>query len=158
MTKDTTTGATVAADGLLFENWFDAIEDGVRARVRDFIETLLEEELAGALSRRRYGRLKPGEAEVPPPVIGVRHGRRERSLTGTFGRTKISVPRARLTGADGKTSEWKSASLRAYQRRTKAADALIAGAYLSGTNTRRVRRALEERIATRFSSEIGKNP
>jgi putative transposase len=33
-------------------------------------------------------------------------------------------------------------SLRAYQRRTKAADALIAGAYLSGTNTRRVRRAL----------------
>jgi putative transposase len=53
MTKDTTTRAAVAADGLLFEDWFDAIEDGVRARVRDFIETLLEEELAGALSRRR---------------------------------------------------------------------------------------------------------
>jgi hypothetical protein len=97
MTKDTTTRAAVAADGLLFENWFDAIEDGVRARVRDFIETLLEEELAGALSRRRYGRLKPGEAEVPPPVIGVRHGRRERSLTGTFGRTKIRSA-ARLRG------------------------------------------------------------
>jgi putative transposase len=52
------------------------------------------------------------------------------------------VPRARIVGEDGKTSEWKSKSLRAYQRRTKAADALIAGAYLSGTNTRRVRRAL----------------
>jgi transposase-like protein len=29
-----------------------------------------------------------------------------------------------------------------YQRRTKAADALIAGAYLAGTNTSRARRAL----------------
>jgi putative transposase len=29
------------------------------------------------------------------------------------------VPRARLSGADGRTSEWKSVSLRAYQRRTK---------------------------------------
>ena len=153
MTKDTTTQAALAADGLLFEDWFDAVEDGVRARVRDFIETLLEEELIGALSRRRYGRLKPGEAGVPPSVIGVRHGRRERSLTGTFGRTKISVPRARLAGADGRTSEWKSASLRAYQRRTKAADALIAGAYLSGTNTRRVRRAL----AAVFAGPVGKD-
>jgi hypothetical protein len=45
------------------------------------------------------------------------------------------LPRARLTAADGTTSEWRSASLRAYQHRTKAADALIAGTYLSGTNT-----------------------
>jgi putative transposase len=124
MTKDTTTGAAVAADGLLFEDWFDAIEDGVRARVRGFIETLLEEELAGALSRPRYGRREPSQDVAPPPVIGVRHGHRERGLTGTFGRTKISVPRARPSGADGRTSEWKSVSLRAYQRRTKAADAL----------------------------------
>jgi hypothetical protein len=40
------------------------------------------------------------------------------------------VPRARVVGEDGKTREWKSKSLRAYQRRTKGADALIAGAYL----------------------------
>src|SRR5207245_5866932 len=33
--------------------------------------------------------------------------------------------------------------LRSYQRRTLAADALIASTYLSGTNTRRVRRALK---------------
>jgi transposase-like protein len=154
MTKDTTTGAAVAADGLLFEDWFDAIEDGVRARVRGFIETLLEEELAGALSRRRYGRREPSRDVAPPPVIGVRHGHRERGLTGTFGRTKISVPRARLSGADGRTSEWKSVSLRAYQRRTKAADALIAGAYLSGTNTRRVRRALNAVFAGPVSKDV----
>jgi putative transposase len=47
------------------------------------------------------------------------------------------------------TSEWKSKSLRAYQRRTKSADALIAGAYLAGTNTRRVRRAPKSAFAGR---------
>jgi transposase-like protein len=55
---------------------------------------------------------------------------------------EIAVPRARLATAEGKTTEWKSTALRAYQRRTKRADSLIAGAYLAGTNTRRVRRAL----------------
>ena len=38
-------------------------------------------------------------------------------------------------------------------RRTKRADALIAGAYLSGTNTRRVRRAL----AALFGGAVGKD-
>jgi len=153
MTKDTMKDEAVAADPLLFDDWFDAIEEGVRARVRGFIETMLEEELSGALSRPRYGRGKPNEDGEPPAVIGVRHGHRKRGLTGTFGRTEISVPRARLMGADGRTSEWRSASLRAYQRRTKAADALIAGAYLSGTNTRRVRRAL----AAVFAGPVGKD-
>ena len=45
MTKDTTKEAAVAAEVLLFDDWFDAIGDGVRARVRGFIETMLEEEL-----------------------------------------------------------------------------------------------------------------
>ena len=43
--------------------------------------------------------------------------------------------------------------LRSYQRRTRAADALIASAYLSGTNTRRVRRAL----AALFGAAVGKD-
>ena len=55
---------------------------------------------------------------------------------------EIAVPRARLGTAEGKTTEWKSTALRAYQRRTKQAGSLIAGAYLAGPNTRRVRRAL----------------
>src|SRR5260370_517272 len=75
-------------------------------------------------------------------VGGHRHGHRSRSLLGTFGRVEIAVPRARLDTAEGKTTEWKSTALRAYQRRTRHADSLIAGAYLAGTNTRRVRRAL----------------
>ena len=83
----------------------------------------------------------------------MRHGHRERTLTGTFGKTRIAVPRARLTGEDGKTREWRSGLLRAYQRRTRAADALIAGAYLAGTNTRRVRRALN----AVFAGPVGKD-
>ena len=43
MTKDTTKEAAVAAEALLLDDWFDAIEDGVRARARGFIETMLEE-------------------------------------------------------------------------------------------------------------------
>src|ERR1700674_4892259 len=53
----------------------------------------------------------------------------------------------------GKTIEWKSQVLRAYQRRTLAADALIAGCYLAGTNTRRVRRAL----GALFGGAVGKD-
>jgi hypothetical protein len=44
---------------------------------------------------------------------------------------------------DGRTTEWRSSALRAYQRRTLAADALMPAPTLAGTNTRRVRRALQ---------------
>ena len=151
MTKDTTKEAAVAAEGLLFDDWFDGIEDGIRARVRGFIETMLEAELSEALSRPRYGRRRLGEEEATPSVVGVRHGHRERTLTGTFGKTRIAVPRARLIGEDGKTSEWRSASLRAYQRRTRAPTPYRRG-LSGGTNTRRVRRALAV-----FAGPVGKD-
>jgi len=63
------------------------------------------------------------------------------------------VPQARLVPPEGGTREWRSQALRAYQRRTLAAEALIAGAYLAGVNTRRVRRAL----AALFSGAVGKD-
>ena len=91
--------------------------------------------------------------ETSAGVAGHRHGRRTRTLTGTFGRTEIAVPRARLMQPDGGTTEWKSEALCAYQRRTRAAEALIAGAYLAGVNTRRIRRAL----AALFGGAIGKD-
>ena len=129
----------------LFDNWFDAIEVGLRERVREFIQAMIESELEVVLARPRYGRRPTADVEngdVPNGISGHRHGHRSRSLMGTFGRVEIAVPRARLDSAAGKTTEWKSSALRAYQRRTKQADSLIAGAYLAGTNTRRVRRAL----------------
>src|ERR1700710_319246 len=139
--------------GDLFANWFDPLEAEVRARSREFIEELLRGELEAALSRPRYGRIPMSGSEGRASVAGHRHGSRTRSLTGTFGPVEIAVPRARLTTADGKTTEWKSKTLRAYQRRTLAADALIASTYLAGTNTRRVRRAL----AALFGGAVGKD-
>ena len=113
--------------------------------MRELIQGMIESELEAALSRPRYAR-RPKEASENADgaggITGHRHGHRSRSLLGTFGRVEIAVPRARLATAEGKTTEWKSTALRAYQRRTKRADSLIAGAYLAGTNTRRVRRAL----------------
>lgn len=137
----------------LFDNWFDPIETEVRARARQFIEELLRGELDAALARPRYGRSQMAGNEATAEVTGHRHGSRARSLTGTFGPIEIAVPRARLTTPEGGTAEWKSQALRAYQRRTLAADALIASTYLAGTNTRRVRRAL----AALFGGTVGKD-
>jgi putative transposase len=137
----------------LFDNWIDPIETEVRARARQFIEELIRGELDAALARPRYGRSQMASNEAKAGVTGHRHGSRTRSLTGTFGPIEIAVPRARLATSEGKTSEWKSQALRAYQRRTLAADALIASTYLAGTNTRRVRRAL----AALFGGTVGKD-
>lgn len=137
----------------LFDDWFDPIEAGLRDRVRAFIETMIRGELDAVLARPRYARRLDAGEGADTGIAGHRHGSRTRSLTGTFGSTEITVPRARLKAGDGKTAEWKSQALRAYQRRTLAADALIVGTYLAGTNTRRVRRAL----GALFGGAVGKD-
>src|SRR5215472_4220033 len=101
----------------LFDDWFDPIEAQVRERVRGFIHAMIEGELDETLQRPRYRRRAKssvGENGGVIAVSGHRHGHRTRSLTGTFGTTDIKVPRARLTGPDGKTTEWKSKVLRTY--------------------------------------------
>lgn len=140
----------------LFDNWFDPIEAKLPDRARDFLQTMFEAELEETLARCRYGRQARSASDDLPEsgVTGHRHGHRSRSLLGTFGRVTIAVPRARLDTPDGKTTEWKSrALLWAYQRRTLAADALIAGCYLAGANTRRVRRALGSLFAGAVSKD-----
>ena len=139
------TSATTEPQPFRGEDWFDPLETAVRGRIRGFIEEILEAELEGALQRRRYDRRGT--------TRGHRHGHRERQLVGTFGPVTLSVPRARLAGADGKTSEWRNRTIPAYKRLTKRAEGLIAAAYLSGTNTRRVRRAL----GALFGGAIGKD-
>src|SRR6266540_279129 len=156
MTSNSTTPclpqSEIETAGHLFDNWFDPIEAGLRDRAREFLQAMLEGELDMVLARSRYAHhAKPasGDAEDAVGVTGHRHGHRSCSLLGTFGQMEIKMPRA----ADGKTTEWKSQALRAYQRRTLAADALIAGCYLAGTNTRRVRRAL----GALFGGAVGKD-
>ena len=160
MTEDSTQSRSLQSEAEttvhLLDDWFDPIEAGLRDRVREFIQAMIEGELEKVLSRPRYRRrAKPRHEhrDGPSGISGHRHGHRSRSLIGTFGRVEIAVPRARLDTPDGKTTEWKCKALRAYQRRTERADALIAGAYLAGTNTRRVRRAL----AAVFGGAISKD-
>jgi putative transposase len=146
---------TDAAEHVI-DKWFDPIEAGLRDRAREFLEAMFEAELDEVLARSRYvrgGKRFAGGSEALAGTTGHRHGHRTRSLLGTFGTVQIAVPRARLNTGDGKTTEWKSQALRAYQRRTLAADALIAGCYLAGANTRRVRRAL----GALFGGAVGKD-
>jgi putative transposase len=160
MTSHTTTSclplSETEATADLFDNWFDPIEAGLRDRAREFLQVMLEAELDEVLGRSRYVRRAAPSREASEETTGVaghRHGHRSRSLLGTFGNVEIAVPRARLNTADSKSTEWKNRTLRAYQRRTLAADALIAGCYLAGTNTRRVRRAL----GALFGGAVGKD-
>jgi len=139
------TTATTETQPFLGEDWFDPLETAVRGRIRGFIEEMLEAELESALQRGRYDR--------QGTTRGHRHGHRARQLVGTFGPVTLSVPRARLAGADGRTSEWRNQTIPTYRRLTKRAEALVAGAYLSGANTRRVRRAL----GVLFGGAIGKD-
>jgi transposase-like protein len=143
MTETTKTDRTAP---LIGGDWTDPLEDGVRSRVRDFIEMILEEELEAALGRGRYERKSAG-------AKGYRNGHRDREIVGTFGPETVRVPRARIAGADGRSREWRSQALPRYRRLTRKAEALIAGAYLAGTNTRRVKRAL----STLFAGAVGKD-
>ena len=90
----------------------DPLEDGGRARVRGFIEAILEEQLEAALGRRKYER---GEDAAK----GHRNAHRTRQIVGTFGPDTIRVPRARVASEEGNTTEWRSQALRRYPRLTK---------------------------------------
>jgi transposase-like protein len=131
---------------LLGADWSDPLEDGVRSRVRDFIETILEEEPEAAPGRGRHERKSDG-------AKGYRNGHRDREIVGTFGPETVRVPRARIAGTDGRPRERRSHALPRYRRLTRKAEAPIAGACLARINTRRVKRAL----STLFAGALGED-
>ena len=113
----------------------DTIEARMRIRIRETIEAIVEEELETALGAEKSARV--GEARQ-----GYRHGTRERRLTTSLGPAPIAMPRARMRHADGSTQEWRSETVRRYERRTTRVDEAILGVYLAGGNTRRIKGAL----------------
>src|SRR4051812_50172716 len=120
MTSNITSARPVEAEGLLFDScWFDPIEDGLRAKVRGFIETMIEEELTTALSRPRYGRRPVGE-EATLGLVGHRHGRPRGRVTRTFRATGGVVARGRLLGPGGVGRAWERTGLRADPRPARA--------------------------------------
>ena len=169
-------GTPADADGTgLFagEAWFASIEAGVRERVRGFvkpggspdIQELLEQELTAALGRTRHERAGGEPA-------GYRNGTRERQWLGSFGPVELSAPpvsfadttpwdrcaMARMAAPHGGTREWRRPSLPRSARMTRQVEALIAGAYLSGTNTRRVKRALAALFSGAVSVKLSGSP
>ena len=120
-------GETPRVDG-------DTIELRMRERIRATIEEIVEEELAAELGAGRSSRVEERR--------GYRHGTRERTLTTTLGPATFEMPRARVVAADGTRKEWRSETIRRYERRTARLDEAILGVYLCGANTRRIRGAL----------------
>ena len=67
MSKTSTTSPILQSEAEttvhLLDNWFDAIEVGLRERVREFIQAMIESELEVALARPRYGRRPTADVE-----------------------------------------------------------------------------------------------
>ena len=113
----------------------EGLEVAIRERVREIIEMVLEEEVESALGASRSQRVAGRN--------GYRHGRKSRRLTLRTGTMQMEVPRARMVGADGHEREWQSQLVRRYRRSSPEVEQSVLGVYLSGTNTRRIRGALE---------------
>lgn len=106
----------------------------IHQSVRRAIEVAVQEELQAALGAAAY--------ERNPERSGYRNGAKERTLTGPTGPLDLTLPRARLAREGGGTEEFVSTLVPRYQRRLRDINEAIAGVYLSGGNTRRIRGAL----------------
>jgi len=108
----------------------ELIHEAVRKKIEDAVEAELEATLGAEWYQRRAGR------------GGYRNGTRVRTLTGPTGPVELTLPRARLSRDDGGTEEWRPMVVPRYQRRMREINEAVAGVYLSGGNTRRIRGAL----------------
>jgi transposase-like protein len=135
-------GTTTEAEIVRFRQ---DIQTKLRQRVREAIETVLDEELADALGCEAYQRSEGRR--------GYRNGSEQRLLTTEVGTREVRVPRGRLHQDDGTTTEYRSELLPRYARRAKVIDDAIVGIYLAGANSRRIRKALEPLLGTAHLSK-----
>ena len=95
----------------LFDDWFDPIEAGVRDRVREFIQAMVEGELDAALMRPRYGRRSQsssGDADGPVMRVVARGGDTlgsVRILDRTVEAVEALLPHAAQRIGDGERGE-----------------------------------------------------
>ena len=111
----------------------DVLSEGIRSRIRGFIEEMMSEELDAVLGAGRYVR-----SEVRR---GYRNGSRPREVTTSFGKTEFNRPRA-VIFEGGREVEYQSAIVERYRRRARQVDAALLGMYFGGVNTRKVRLAI----------------
>ena len=108
----------------------------LRKRVLEAIEVVLEEEVDQALGCGSYERAEDRR--------GYRNGAETRRVTTSVGTRELRVPRARVRDEEtGETTEFRSELLPRYARRTREVAEAILGTYLSGANSRRIRKALK---------------
>lgn len=112
----------------------DLLTEGIRSKLGELIEVLLHTELDQAIGAAKYDR--------STERTGYRNGTKPRQVHTSAGSAAIEVPRARLAGKFGRTVEWQSELLPAYERRTRDLDSTLVSLYFSGVNQRRVERAL----------------
>ncbi len=110
------------------------IQELLQRRVLEAVEGVLEEELSLALGTSRY--------ERNPVRRGYRNGSEWRRITTREGTRELAVPRGRVKAAGGATKEFRSRLLSCYARRTAEVDEAILACYLSGANSRRIKKAL----------------
>ncbi len=127
----TSTAPEAGQEGSLREG----LEAAIRERVRELIEMVLEEEVEAALGAPRSQRVAERS--------GYRHGSKPRRLTLRTGAVQMRVPRARLADPDGGEREWRSQLVPRYRRSSPEVEQSVLGVYLAGSNTRRIRGALE---------------
>jgi transposase-like protein len=121
------------------------IEAQFRRHIREALDTALAEELAAALGSDPHERTDRRR--------GYRNGSIERTITTPEGTRPVTVPRGRIAGTDGRTTEFHSQLLPRYARRTREIDAAILSCYLGGVNSRRIRTALKPLLGERHLSK-----
>jgi transposase-like protein len=121
------------------------LQGQLRDRIREAIEATLQEELTEALGSARHARVASR--------AGYRHGTVARTITTADGTRGLEVPRGRVATAGGATVEFQSRILPRYARRTREVDDALLGCYLSGSNSRRIRRALGPLLGERHLSK-----
>lgn len=124
----------------------DLLTEGIQGKLRELIEVMLHSELDAAIRAAKYDRNQDR--------AGYRNGTKSRTIHTSMGSIPLDVPRGRLSKSFGRTEEWQSRLLPAYERRTRRLDATLVSLYFSGVNQRRVQRALRPLLG---QAPLGKN-
>lgn len=111
----------------------DRLTAAVRARIQEVLGTLVDTELTETLAALPYQRTDGRR--------GYRHGSEARTIGTGLGAATVTLPCGRLW-QEGRLVEWQSRLLPRYERRAQAVDAALLGAYLTGTNQRRIKGAV----------------
>lgn len=124
----------------------DLLSQGIRGKLKELVQVLLEGEVEEALDAAKYAR-----AEVR---AGYRNGTKPRTIHTSMGSVDVAMPRARLHRAKGSDQEWQSQLLPRFERRSRSLDETLLSMYFAGANTRRVKRTLKPLLS---EAPLGKN-